>query len=302
MTQFSAIVTTTGNATGRTAKLGADRFVRVTWRAALVALVLMVVFLAWLVAVGELYEPGSDLGYNLGLIGGLLMLSLLVYPLRKRVRALERIGSMGHWFRYHMIAGIGGPLLILFHSTFRTDSMNGRVALYAMLLVAFSGVVGRFLYRHVHKGLSGRHRTLKEAQEQLGSSTESLAVVFALRPDLHDRLQAFYEEATRPVKSVIVRAWRFLTLRARARMLGRVIRRDAKRALMRLERRKAPSRRRTGYRRAARQIDTFLDAAVDVAHLAIWERLFSLWHVVHVPFLYLLVLSAVTHVVAVHMY
>lgn len=302
MAQSSAVGTVTGSTRGWTARPGADRLLRAVWRAALAMLVLMVLFLAWLVAVGELYDPGSDFGYNLGLAGGLLMLSLLAYPLRKRIRGLDRFGRMEHWFRFHMVAGVGGPILVLFHSTFRTQSMNGTVALYAMLLVAFSGVVGRFLYRHVHKGLSGRHQTLSEVQAQLRKSTESLRVIFVIRPDLEARLHAFEAEATRPIASVAMRVWRFVTLRARSRVLGRQIRRDAKSALMQIERRGKSTRRQSGYRRAARQIDTFLDAAVDVAHLAIWERLFSLWHVVHVPFLYLLVVSAVAHVVAVHMY
>jgi len=38
------------------------------------------------------------------------------------------------------------------------------------------------------------------------------------------------------------------------------------------------------------------------AQFATYERLFSLWHVLHVPFVYMLVVSAVVHVIAVHMY
>jgi hypothetical protein len=302
MAQSSVIGPTAGSPTGWSARSDVGRLLRATWRIAVGALVLLVLFLAWLVVVGNPYEPGSDLGYNLGLAGGLLMLSLLAYPLRKRIRGLDRLGRMPNWFRYHMVAGIGGPILILFHSTFRPGSMNGTVALYAMLIVAFSGVVGRFLYRHVYRGLSGRHRTLKEVQEQLRSSSRSLAVVFVVRPDLEARLHAFQEEATRPIGSVGGRVWRFVTLRARSRIVGHQVRRAAREALMQLERRVSPTRRYKGYRRAARQIDAYLEAAVDVAHLAIWERLFSSWHVIHVPFLYLLVVSAVIHVVAVHMY
>ncbi len=41
---------------------------------------------------------------------------------------------------------------------------------------------------------------------------------------------------------------------------------------------------------------------MQTSQLAVWERLFSLWHVVHIPFIYLLVLSGIVHVVAVHMY
>jgi hypothetical protein len=38
------------------------------------------------------------------------------------------------------------------------------------------------------------------------------------------------------------------------------------------------------------------------AQFATFEKLFSLWHVVHVPFLCMLVITAVIHVVAVHAY
>ena len=39
-----------------------------------------------------------------------------------------------------------------------------------------------------------------------------------------------------------------------------------------------------------------------IAQFSAMERLFSWWHVAHVPFVYLMVLCAVTHVVAVHAY
>jgi hypothetical protein len=39
-----------------------------------------------------------------------------------------------------------------------------------------------------------------------------------------------------------------------------------------------------------------------VAELGSYERLFSLWHVFHLPFFYILVVTALVHVLAVHMY
>ena len=44
--------------------------------------------LAWLASRYGGYKPGSDVGYWLGLVGGVAMLFTLLYPLRKRVRAL----------------------------------------------------------------------------------------------------------------------------------------------------------------------------------------------------------------------
>lgn len=46
----------------------------------------------------------------------------------------------------------------------------------------------------------------------------------------------------------------------------------------------------------------YLRELQDVAQFRAYERLFSLWHVLHVPFVFMLVFSAIVHVVAVHMY
>lgn len=271
---------------------------------ALALLVLAAAGLAWLVYAHRPYEPGSDLGYNLGLAGGLLMLSLLAYPLRKRLRVLERLGSMATWFRFHIFAGISGPVLVLFHSTFQIGSMNGAAALYSMLLVVLSGIVGRFIYRHVHRGLHGRRQTVAEAEADMRASFDHLESVFALRPDFAIRLQAFHAHAFEPLDSVPRRLWRFLTLRAASRRLANEIRADAKRIIKILGREHKMSRaeRVVSYRLAREQVGDYLDAVVRAAQIASWERLFSLWHVVHIPFLYLLVFSGILHVLAVHMY
>lgn len=286
------------------AKSRTESILRWLWRAALAVLVLAVLGLVWLVIVARPYEAGSPLGYNLGLAGGLMMLSLLLYPLRKRVRWLDRLGRMESWFNYHMTVGIGGPLLILFHSTFRTGSMNARVALYAMLLVVASGVVGRFLYRHIHKGLYGRQLTLADVQAELKTSSDNMVSVFSLEPGIEARLKGFHEHAFAPLKGIGARMWRFMSLRWQGRRLNHEVRRQVRRALVRQEREQGKSRAELAlnYRLAKDQINTYVAAIVRAGQLAGWERLFSLWHVVHLPFLYLLLLSGVVHVFAVHVY
>ena len=49
-------------------------------------------------------------------------------------------------------------------------------------------------------------------------------------------------------------------------------------------------------------IAAHLRAVQRVAQFGVFERLFSWWHVLHVPLVYMMVLAAVAHVVAVHMY
>ncbi|GAA5181719.1 hypothetical protein GCM10025771_29290 [Niveibacterium umoris] len=266
-------------------------------------------WLVWLVVVEQAYTAGSDLGYNLGLAGGLLMLSLLLYPLRKRVRALERLGEMTSWFKYHMVAGVLGPLLIMFHSTFQTHSMNGRVALYSMLLVMISGLVGRFVYRHVHRGLYGKRLTLEDVERELNKSNDNMRSVFVMRPDIEVRLQAFRREANAPNRSALQKTWQFVTLRHRGRVIARSVCADARKALRKQAKTDAKAEGevnrmavRLNYLLAKQGIEAYVEAIVDAVQLSVWEKLFSLWHLVHVPFLYLLLVSGIVHVIAVHMY
>jgi len=55
-------------------------------------------------------------------------------------------------------------------------------------------------------------------------------------------------------------------------------------------------------RLARKLVHRYLNSVARVAQYTAYERLFSLWHVAHIPFVYLLVVSAIVHVIAVHAY
>jgi hypothetical protein len=55
-------------------------------------------------------------------------------------------------------------------------------------------------------------------------------------------------------------------------------------------------------RAAARFVREHLRRVRRVAELGSYERMFSVWHVFHLPFFYMLVVAALIHVLAVHMY
>ena len=71
--------------------------------------------------------PETGTGYWLGIVGASMMLLLLFYPLRKRFRILRHLGKIPDWFRLHMVLGILGPTLILFHGNFKLGSLNSNV-------------------------------------------------------------------------------------------------------------------------------------------------------------------------------
>jgi len=259
---------------------------------------------AWLAGRASLYTPGSDLGYNLGLIGSIFMLLLLLYPLRKRSQLLQRAGELRIWFKVHMFLGIAGPVLILYHSTLKVQSLNAAVAFYSMLIVAGSGIIGRFIYTKIHHGLYGRQATLRERQEHLGLQGESLKSKFHFAPSVEQRLRELEAYATDQAHFGLLGLRRFLTLTVRTRYAYWRSMREVGQILSRAAASRGWLREEKEYRiRVARRVlRAYMRELQEVAQFRTYERLFSLWHVLHVPFVFMLVFSAVVHVVYVHMY
>lgn len=252
----------------------------------------IVSFTWWLSHLG-LYTPESDIGYALGLTGGVMMLLLFAYPLRKHLRFLQGLGKTKYWFLWHMVLGILGPTFILLHSTYAFGSINATVAFSTMVIVSLSGVVGRFMYARIHHGLYGRRASLREMQTALSGPSETVHSKFHFAPNIEARLQAFETMALAPATGW-ARAWRFMTLALRSHSVKRACKAELKQIAKRLP--------QLQMERAIGIISEYLDSVHRVAQFTVYERLFALWHVLHVPLVYMLVLCAVAHVVAVHIY
>lgn len=254
---------------------------------------------AWALVRWTGLRSASDTGYWLGVAGGSLMLLLFAYPLRKRVRFMQRWGASKWWFLVHMLMGIAGPLLVLVHSTFQVGSINAAVALYSMLIVAGSGVVGRFLYLRIHRGLNGQREDLGQLRAQLGLQQQSMHAALALTPAIEAELLAFERQA-----QVAGHLAAFVRLPLQRLLAERRARHALQRALAQpaLCAQWSPRRRAEALAEMKTQARAYLQAVVRLAQYDSATRLFSLWHVLHVPFVYLMVLCAIAHVIAVHAY
>lgn len=261
--------------------------------------------IGYFISTQNYYKPGDDVGYNMGLVGGLMLLALLLYPLRKRVRFLRGLGILPTWFKWHMIFGILAPTLILFHSTFRIGSINAGMALGAMLLVAGSGIFGRFFYTKIHKGLYGRQATLKEAQDEMERTGSVKSLSFS--PAIEKKLEEFRAITTRVSKSRSTGFIHFATIGIRGALLQRSLVKELHHAIYSQAKEKnwnAAQMQRVDqlYEDSKKQIEYIIKAVLDVAQFHTYERLFSWWHIFHIPLVYLLIFSGIFHVVAVHMY
>jgi hypothetical protein len=264
----------------------------------------VLVWATWQFSRMELFKAGDDVGYWIGVAGGVMMLLLFSYPLRKHFRFAHGWGKVKWWFWVHMLLGVGGPLLILMHSTFRIGSLNAGVALYSMLIVAGSGVVGRFIFARVNRGLQGEKTDFNTLQRKAGLDQEEVRSRLAFVPRVEQRLKDFeYRELQAPgnfltplrrVFWLPLKQW--LVYWQCVADLHDPIRKLAAHgqwAQADLVRREAQCRK---------LVRRYTTAVVRVAQYTAYARLFSLWHVAHIPFVYLLIISAIVHVVAVHAY
>ena len=174
--------------------------VRVARRSDMLAYLLLVslTLAVWQFTRLGLYTAQSDTGYWMGVVGGVLMLLLFAYPLRKRWAWLAGKGKAKHWFVVHMVLGIFGPLLVLAHSTFQIGSVNAGVALFSMLIVSASGVAGRFIYLRIHRGLGGEKLTLEALRQTLGFTANSVRSQLHFAPLAEARLRALDVHAGTP--------------------------------------------------------------------------------------------------------
>jgi len=193
--------------------------------------------------------------------------------------------------------------LVVVHSNFEIKSLNAAVALYSMLIVSASGVVGRYFYGRIHRGLYGSkveaRELIAEAQgfrRDMGTDVKAAAqnvVLAALEREAMSQSRGFFSAVAHAV-----------SLNSHAARSERDLIADCDRELVAwASQERWPARVRN--RRMAegrRKIRRYHDAVRRVGSLAVYERLFSAWHVLHLPLFFMLILTALIHVVAVHLY
>jgi hypothetical protein len=201
-----------------------------------------------------------------------------------------------------MVLGLVGPTAILLHANFNSGSRNATVALVSMLLVAGSGIVGRFIYTKIHYESMGRRATIRELREEAEQGRGVLGTVVSEHPELSSLMADLEARLLRPSSGPVWGLWRF----AFAGVVVGAAHRRARRLLRARTEGPARSSSRTDvrreYRLAKKAMSPYFDSVKRAARFAGYAYAFSAWHVLHLPLCALLFAAAFFHVVAVHMY
>lgn len=248
-------------------------------------------------------SAADGLGYILGIVGGSFMLLLLLYPLRKSLRIMHSLGPVRHWFRMHMLLGILGPVLILFHANFSLGSTNSNLALFAMLLVAGSGLIGRFIYRKIHFGLYGHRASLNELRKDLQINKGNLGSYMSLAPHIVETLKSFEKRMLRQ-HNFIVNLLLLPAIFLYARWVYYKVRSALRQSLRKQARKNHWDKRmlQDFTHETLHLFNEYFFCLKKTSQLDLYARLFSLWHILHMPLFIILVITGIIHVIAVHMY
>lgn len=242
-------------------------------------------------------KPSGTIGLRLGMFGFLLFLFIFLYPLRKKWAWLGRQGSSRRWLDFHVLLGLLAPVVITFHSSFKFSGIAG-VAYWIMIVVALSGVVGRYIYAQIPRSLNSAELSLQEAQEQSNRTAAQLKSTGILSERDIDSLLHLPDLKQIESISLAGALWKMLAFD-----LGFPFR------VWRLRQKMLWSQRKwwslVGFGRTENAV---LERAISMAReqalltkkilfLSKSHRMLHLWHIIHRPFSYSFAVLASIHVI-----
>jgi hypothetical protein len=203
--------------------------------------------------------------------------------LRKRMRILSRLGILKHWLEFHIFLCTLGPILVLFHTSFKFGGIVA-VSFWSMVAVFLSGIVGRFIYIQIPRSIEGRELTLNEVREMKINLGEILSTSFRLdewsytmilesarkKTGLRDGSQFWYYTKS------------FFQDFAAIRKIKRILKKN--------------NLNRTEKKQVLRLVSNEISLNRKIDRLLFMQNLFKYWHVAHLPFAIIMLIVMIIHV------
>lgn len=225
------------------------------------------------------FRAAGTVGHGLGIVGSLMVVLLLLYSLRKRLRALQRAGDLRIWLRYHIFLGVAGPILITLHTAFKIGGLVS-VSYWSMVAVALSGFFGRYLYQQIPRNVLGETMAVAEIEGR----NEAILTELANTHGMDERGAAALEELAlsqlenRPAPLAL----------ASLPLLNGTLARQLQRwsVLYTAGDRAVAAKLAKEWALQARRLHLF----------NVIRDLFHYWHVFHKPFAFIMILVMIVHV------
>ncbi len=166
-----------------------------------------VVFFVWYIQHSNDVSPDSIAGYTYAIIGTLfLLLAAVLYSLKRRSHNKRTVGQLHKTLNWHICFGVLGLVFLFLHSFGNFNPRTGTYALYGMIALALSGVIGRFLDRLVPRLITSEvHKALNVmGEDRIETISQTLqAIVVHNTQDLHSFAVVPREKSPDASKSLV---------------------------------------------------------------------------------------------------
>ena len=212
-----------------------------------------------------------------------MLIGVAVYMMRKRMKSMARMGLLKHWLEFHIFLCILGPILVLFHTSFKFGGLVS-ISFWSMVAVFFSGIIGRFIYIQIPRSIEGRELSLNEIMDLKSDIGIVLKNKFSLDQDSIETIL----ESTRITgdpnhfKPIDLYFRRYREDRSKVRRIRGALKKNKLSRVQRSSVIKLVKNENSINRRIDR--------------LQTMQNLFKYWHVAHLPFALLMLIIMVIHV------
>jgi hypothetical protein len=230
-------------------------------------------------------KPGGVWGHGFGIVGSVMILLLFLYSARKKHVFGLRIGKLRLWLDVHIFFGIVGPLLITLHTAMKFHGIVS-ISYFSMLAVMFSGIFGRYVYMQIPRDTSGHALTLESMRSREAEIKERLEKL-GIPVDVRKRIDAITKGSHTSGNMLVVlmkAAVHDMVLKSRVRRAKRYMRKRGQAIHPRVV---------DEVGRLARE-QSLLQRRI--AFLNTMKNVFHLWHVIHKPFAYVMVIIMFVHI------
>lgn len=239
-------------------------------------------------AMHEAFRPSGSVGHGLGILGSLMLLLLFLYSARKRQLFGLRWGATRRWLDIHIFFGILGPILITLHTSMKFGGIVS-ISYFSMLAVMFSGVFGRYIYMQIPRNMSGTSLNLQQINALDNMITGKMVDEYRFSPGMLERLDrlsgAHLASSIPGWLTIFVSLYIDMTMPWRRRSMKKLIRKQKQdisdsvlNEMLAITNQKSQLLRKRAF-------------------LNSMNAIFHLWHVIHKPFAYVMIIIMFVHII-----
>lgn len=233
----------------------------------------------------QLLKSSGSIGHGLGIIGSLLItIGVVTYMLRKRIRKFSRFGILKHWLEFHIFLCVLGPILVLYHTSFKFGGIVS-ISFWSMVAVVLSGLIGRYIYLQIPRTIEGREMNLSEINQTRDILNKQLTEVYHLdESSMAAILETVKKRPDRSGNSMVKRSIAKYKFERKTITEVRSI----------LKRQKVSGK---NIRQVMNLIKSEISLNRKIDRLITMQNLFKYWHVAHLPFAILMLIIMIVHVI-----